>query len=282
METKFKESLKLKSTNLNLDTNRYRKILDEIISEIKDNSDYIQKVNGIDKQFYKTNIEIDKLLNIIEKLKRKELVNNQTTNNILVSYYGDPYITLQLCIEAISTNNKFILVIEDYMLGLNKIIINIIKTILKDYRIENKIFLFNLIDKEEIINNKNLIEKIICVGNKNTFEVYKKMKLDNLSYYPFNNIDVYCDTDELEELQKMIYEYGIKNNIDVTIYDEFEDINFAINFINMEGCGFCAVLLTKSKENEKIFKEKINSKYIFINENPFDKYEFDIRDYLKF
>lgn len=281
MEITFKESLNLQSTNLSLDTDGYKKILDEIISEIKDNKQYIQKVNDSDKQFYNINIEIDKLINIIQKLKRKELVKNKVTSNVVISYYGDPYITLELCIESIRTNNKFILLIEDYMLGVNKIIINLVESILKDYRIENKIFLFNLLNKEEIINNKNLIEKIICVGNRNTFELYKKIKLDNLLYYPFNNIDVYCDTDELEELQKMIYEYGIKNNIDVTIYDCFEDINFATQFINTEGSGFVTVLLTKSKENENIFKENINSKYIFVNENPFDKYEFCIENYLK-
>jgi hypothetical protein len=276
MEIKFKDALDLKSTNLKIDSNRYKKILDEIIVEIKDNKENIQKANDIDKKFYKTNIEIDKLINVVEKLKQKKLPNNANSKNILISYYGDPYITLELCIESIRTNNKFILLIEDYMLGINKLIINIVETILKDYRIENKVFLFNLLNKKEIEDNKKLIQKIICIGNKNTFEKYKKLKIDNLIYYPFNNIDVYCDTDELEELQKMIYEYGISNNIDVEIYDEFENINSAIEFINKEGSGFATVLLTKSKENELIFKNKINSKYIFINENPFGKYEFNI------
>ena len=281
MEIKFKESLNLQSTNLNLDDSRYKKILNEIISEIKDNKQYIQKANEVDKKYYNTSIEVDKLINIIEKLKEKKLTNNQKSNNILISYYGDSYITLELCIEAIRTNNKLILLIEDYMLGVNKIILNIIENILKDYKIKNKIFLFNLLDKEENINNNVLIEEIICVGKRNTIEVYKKAKLNNLFYYPFNNIDIYCDTDELEDLQKMIYEYGIRNNIDVTIYDEFEDINTTVDYINSAGSGFATVLLTKSKENEKIFKEKIKSKYVFINENPFDKYEFDIESYLK-
>ena len=280
MEIKLENVLKLKSTDLNLDINRYNKILDEIIIEIKENNKQLTQANKIDNSFYNVNIDINKLISIIEKLKVKRLQNNKSTSNILVSYYGDPYITLELCIESIRTNNKFIFLIEDYMLGINKLIINIVQNVLKDYRIENKIFLFNLLDKEEILDNKHLIKKIICIGNKNTFEFYKKMKIDNLLYYPFNNIDVYCDTDELEDLQKMIYEYSIKNNIDVTIYDKFENINLAIDFINMEGSGFISVLLTKSKENEKIFKEKINSEYVFVNENPFDKYKFNIEKYL--
>ncbi len=280
MKIKFKDILQFESTNLTIDINRYKKILDEIIIEIKDSKEELKKVNNIDNNFYDTNIDIDKLECIIENLKEKNVKNNKITNNILISYYGDPYITLELCIEAIRTNNKFILLIEDYMLGVNKLIINIIQNVLKDYRIENKIFLFNLLDKQEILDNKYLIQKIICIGNRNTFELYKKMKLDNLVYYPFNNIDIYCDTEELEDLLKMIYKYSMSNNIDVTIYDKFEDINSAIKFINMEGSGFATVLLTKSKENEKIFKEKINSQYIFINENPFNKYKFNIEKYL--
>ena len=85
MEIKFKESLNLQSTNLNLDDSRYKKILNEIISEIKDNKQYIQKANEVDKKYYNTSIEVDKLINIIEKLKEKKLTNNQKSNNILIS-----------------------------------------------------------------------------------------------------------------------------------------------------------------------------------------------------
>ena len=70
MEIAFKEALNLKSTNLRLDTNRYQKILDEIINEIKDNKQYIQKVNDVDKKFYNIDININKLINIIQKLKQ--------------------------------------------------------------------------------------------------------------------------------------------------------------------------------------------------------------------
>ena len=281
MQMNLSEVLKLKSTNVDINSNRFNRLLDEIIIEIKDSKEQIKKLNEIDKNLYNTNIDINKLINIIQKLKLKQLSNNKVTNNVIISYYGDPYITLELCIEAIITNNKFILLIEDYMLAINQFIINIIQSVFNDYGIKNKIFMFNLLDREEIEKNKEFVQEIICVGNRNTFETYKKMKLDNLLYYPFNNIDVYTDTDEFEDLQKMIYEYAIENNIDVTIFDKFESIETAIKYINMEGSGFSSILLTKSKENELLFKEKINSKYVFVNENPFNKYEFCIEDYIK-
>lgn len=280
MEETLNDVLKKESTNISINKDRYKKILNDIMLEIKDNKEEFKRINDIDKNIYDTNIDIEKLVNIIKNSQEKELILNKDSKNILISYYGSPYITLELCIEAVKTNNKLILAIEDYMLGINKLIVNIVQNILNDYRIENKIFIFNLLDKNVIAQNTE-IDKVICIGNKNTFELYKKIQISNLIYYPFNNIDLYCDTDELEELQEMIYQYAEKNFIDLEIYDEFENINRAVEYLNKYGNKFCTVLLTKSKENEEIFRNNIISKYIFVNENPFGKYEFNIDKYIK-
>lgn len=279
MEETLNDVLKKESTNISINKDRYKKILNDIMLEIKDNKEEFKRINDIDKNIYDTNIDIEKLVNIIKNSQEKELILNKDSKNILISYYGSPYITLELCIEAVKTNNKLILAIEDYMLGINKLIVNIVQNILNDYRIENKIFIFNLLDKNVIAQNTE-IDKVICIGNKNTFELYKKIQISNLIYYPFNNIDLYCDTDELEELQEMIYQYAEKNFIDLEIYDEFENINRAVEYLNKYGNKFCTVLLTKSKENEEIFRNNIISKYIFVNENPFGKYEFNIDKYI--
>ena len=280
MEETLNDVLKKESTNISINKDRYKKILNDIMLEIKDNKEEFKRINDIDKNIYDTNIDIEKLVNIIKNSQEEELILNKDSKNILISYYGSPYITLELCIEAVKTNNKLILAIEDYMLGINKLIVNIVQNILNDYRIENKIFIFNLLDKNVIAQNTE-IDKVICIGNKNTFELYKKMQINNLIYYPFNNIDLYCDTDELEELQEMIYQYAEKNFIDLEIYDEFENINRAVEYLNKYGNKFCTVLLTKSKEKEEIFRNNIISKYIFVNENPFGKYEFNIDKYIK-
>lgn len=280
MEETLNDVLKKESTNISINKDRYKKILNDIMLEIKDNKEEFKRINDIDKNIYDTNIDIEKLVNIIKNSQEKELILNKDFKNILISYYGSPYITLELCIEAVKTNNKLILAIEDYMLGINKLIVNIVQNILNDYRIENKIFIFNLLDKNVIAQNTE-IDKVICIGNKNTFELYKKIQISNLIYYPFNNIDLYCDTDELEELQEMIYQYAEKNFIDLEIYDEFENINRAVEYLNKYGNKFCTVLLTKSKEKEEIFRNNIISKYIFVNENPFGKYEFNIDKYIK-
>ena len=279
MEETLNDVLKKESTNISINKDRYKKILNDIMLEIKDNKEEFKRINDIDKNIYDTNIDIEKLVNIIKNSQEEELILNKDSKNILISYYGSPYITLELCIEAVKTNNKLILAIEDYMLGINKLIVNIVQNILNDYRIENKIFIFNLLDKNVIAQNTE-IDKVICIGNKNTFELYKKIQISNLIYYPFNNIDLYCDTDELEELQEMIYQYAEKNFIDLEIYDEFENINRAVEYLNKYGNKFCTVLLTKSKENEEIFRNSIISNYIFVNENPFGKYEFNIDEYI--
>lgn len=278
MEYSLKEALSINDTQIDIDNSRYKKILDEIQTELNSNKNELMKLNNIDKEFYDFDIKVEKLNEIIEE--SNDISKNTKSNNIVVSYFGDPYITLRLIIEAIRTNNKIILLIEDCMLGVNKLIINIVKMVLKDYKIENKIFLYNQIQMEEILENKDKIYKIIFIGNKETFDLYKKIDLENIKYYPYNNIDLYCETEEFENLQKMIYQYCLKNNIDIEIYDEFENIEKAIEFLNKYGSGFCTCLLTKSKEHEKLFKENIKSEYIFVNENPFGNIKFNVSKYL--
>ncbi len=278
MEYSLKEALSINDTQIDIDNSRYKKILDEIQTELNSNKNELMKLNNIDKEFYDFDIKVEKLNEIIEE--SNDISKNTKSNNIVVSYFGDPYITLRLIIEAIRTNNKIILLIEDCMLGVNKLIINIVKMVLKDYKIENKIFLYNQIQMEEILENKDKIYKIIFIGNKETFDLYKKIDLENIKYYPYNNIDLYCETEEFENLQKMIYQYCVKNNIDIEIYDEFENIEKAIEFLNKYGSRFCTCLLTKSKEHEKLFKENIKSEYIFVNENPFGNIKFNVSKYL--
>ena len=60
MEETLKDVLKKKSTNININNDRYRKILNDIMLEIKDNKEEFKRVNDIDKNIYDTNIDIER------------------------------------------------------------------------------------------------------------------------------------------------------------------------------------------------------------------------------
>ena len=273
---KLKEIIETKQTKNNFTKNDFNKILQRIKKEIKDNKDLIEKTDQIDRQNSPKmqKIEIDKLLKNIDKYTDTTPIKERENKTIITSYYGDPYITIELCIKSIIANNKIILAIEDFRLGLNKIIVEIFNKVLKERKINNNIFICNLISKSEIKENIENIDKIICIGNKNTYTNLKK--IPKVEYYPYNNIELYCDSDELTELQNKLYEYAIENNIEIEIYDDEYNIDKSIELINKYGEGFCAVLLTKSKENVEKFRQKVKTRYICINENPYNKYNFKI------
>ena len=54
---------------------------------------------------------------------------------------------------------------------------------------------------------------------------------------------------------------------------EFDEV---IEEINTNGYGYCSLLLSKEKKKIDRFKNEINSKYVLINENPFNSTRFEL------
>ena len=64
--------------------------------------------------------------------------------NVFISYSGDPYITLNLCLLAVVKKCKLILDINDKMLGVNKLLVSLVNNSLKEYKIPNIIQMVKL------------------------------------------------------------------------------------------------------------------------------------------
>ena len=258
----------LKSLNIKIDNNKYLKFLSNLKSEIKDNKNSIKKVNEIDFKYTEKIVNIDKLLKIIEEFEQMKISEKDNFENVFISYSGDPYITLNLCLLAVVKKCKLILDINDKMLGVNKLLVSLVNNSLKEYKIPNIIQMVNLISENDIKNKQDYFYKIIFVDNINTYNLFKKSNIKNVEYFPLYSIDMYCDNDEYEELQKKIFEYAYMNGTDIEVYSDYE-IDEVIDIINEFGTGNIALLLTKSKDNADKFKSRIVGKTIFVNENPF-------------
>ena len=269
----------LKTLNNVIDNNMFVKVLKDLKIEIKDNKNSIKKVNEIDFKYTNKNIDIDTLIEIIEKFEENNNNNsnfNEENNNtskdifynVFVTYSGDPYMTLNLCLLALKNKKKLSLNINDNMLGVNKFLVSLFNKVLENYKISSIVRIYNLISNSEIKKIQDSFENIIIIDDFNTYTLLKNCGVKKVKFFAFYSIDMYTDTEDLEELQLKIFEYANKNGTDIEIYRDY-DIDEVIEIINEYGTGNIALLLTKSKENENKFRNGIKNKKILVNENPF-------------
>lgn len=100
--------------------NEYQKLIKRIEEDLKD-KDILEKANKIDFNHSNRQVEIEKLIEIVEMYKCDEIKNDGEIKKYLVEYNGDFYTTLQLCLIAILNKIQMILDVNDFMLAEGKI-----------------------------------------------------------------------------------------------------------------------------------------------------------------
>ena len=116
------------------------------------------------------------------------------------------------------------------------------------------------------------LNKVVCLGTSNIYEIYKNIKKLEVEYIPLFNLFLYYDSEEYEELVEKIRSYAIDNFFEIEILDyeeEFEDVLYIMNCEKR----YASVLLSKDIEKQNIFKEKQNAEVVCVNENPFKDFE---------
>ncbi|MCI9365525.1 MAG: hypothetical protein HFJ54_02685 [Clostridia bacterium] len=241
-----------------MEKNLCNAMLSSIQKEIKNSSEKIEILREIDFKYCKLNVEVSKFIRIIEEYKEIDIKKENKQFTIYCN--GNPYIVLNLAIIAIKSNSSIKINIDDTMLGVNKLILEIINRIIKQNQMQIEI---------EIIKKINNEENIICIDRVNEFNILKREKR-NIRFIPYESIDIYSDSEEFEELFEKVYEYAISMNISIDIFDE-EGIEGLFKY----GKGKRKVIFTKNKE----YLDKYKEKNIFINENPFkeEKLVFDVQ-----
>ena len=102
----------------------YDAMFSKIQKEIIANKEEIEKLEKIDSKYCKIEINIEKLIKIIEYYKIKEIKNEN--KKILIYCNGNPYIVLNIAMIAITNNLSIKINIDDTMLGVNKYLLEII------------------------------------------------------------------------------------------------------------------------------------------------------------
>ena len=250
-----------------------KKIFDKFLSELeneitsKEFVNILEKSQQIDVKYYKKTIGSDYLKSVINEYKDSEC-SEKDLKKVLILLPGNPEIVFRLGIEAVKNNIDLIIGIEDFCLAQNTILIETINKVLEKIKNKNRVILKNLLNDFEIIENSKLVEKTIIIGNSNLYNrLQNKIDVTLNSYGIF---EVYSDSDEFEELQEMIFEIFNQNQFEVEYFDDLQ-FDDAVRIINKQGYKFCTILFSNDKNKITEFKDKMDSEYVIVNQNPFKR-----------
>lgn len=232
--------------------------------EFEKNEKVIKKANDIDLEINKNIIEIDEIKKILNQYKNISLINKELSKYIVI-YNGDPYLSVNILMQALIGKCQILLLTDEFMTGVNSIIFSIFRNILKKYKLN--IFFENQADYsiKQIKDLSKENQQIIVIGNSNTMQSLEE--LENVKFYPYNNIILYSDNEKYEELQKVIYKYAQEKQYELEIIYE-EELEDVVKVINADEFVDTVILLSENEKIKEIFKN-IKNKRVFINSNPF-------------
>lgn len=262
-----------------LTSNTINSFLDKLREIIRKNKELINEANKIDLSHNKKQIKLKEFESIIESYRSAEFLPEKESKRKIVIYKGDPYLTLHICLQAFIQNTKIVVMNQQFMNGVNSVIFEIFDKLLDEYGVRNLIDNFNEFSINHYSEIKKYYDETIVIGDSCVYQLLAKTE-NNVRFYPYNNIAVYCEDDRLKQLEEAIFIYANENQyeIEVVSADIFDD---AIEIINKDDFKSIAVLITQSNENRERFFYEIKNKEIFVNENPFKKDVGKVYNYLK-
>lgn len=278
MEKSDIENLKEEASRYALTDSMLKNILDNLSKAIIENTHNIIEANKEDVKINRKQIKIMTFIDIIDSYRDNECILNGDERKMVI-YRGDPYITLSICLQAITQRTKVLLLQENFMFGVNEILLKIIDEVLKEYKIYNLITSENNYPLKEIRKITNLFDEIIVIGDTTMYQLLEETE-KNVKFYPYNNLGLYCDSDDLEKLQEAIYIYATENQYEIEIIHD-ATLEEAIYIINSDEQKDVAVLLTRKNMSKEKFEKEIKDKEIFVNDNPFKQELEKLVNYLK-
>ena len=253
------------------------KLLISLIKYFRENRRIIEKAIEIDYKRWNRKIEFNKFLEIINKISYEYAENDMKSKDIktyVVIFNGDPYVTFEMVIKLLLTNNNGIFMIRNYMFATNSILITIIQNIIKMLKIKLIIKLYNNVDLTNIISQEKDIDKIIYIGDKFTYEYIDQNSNLPVIYNGYGSAIVYVE--EKEKFKDIIEKINIlaeELNLEIKIYFN-ANIDIFIKDINSKNRNYSCTILSNDIKSIEKFKKLINSKNIYVNENPFRNLEF--------
>ena len=267
------------ATRYTLTETELKAFLDRLKEVIIKNKYLINEANKEDLKHSRKQIKIKEFIDIIEKYKQTQGFLTKENERKIVIYKGEPYLTLHIYLQAYTQKTKVMLINQNFMNGVNAILFNIFNQVLAEYNITNLIDNTTSFSMQKYLEIKDAYNQTIVIGDSTIYHLLEKSE-NNIKFFPYNNIAIYCEDEKLEQLEEAIYIYANENQCEIeTIYaDKLDDV---IKIINNDTFKSMAVLITQNNENREKFFYEIKNKEIFVNENPFKKEVGKIYNYLK-
>lgn len=272
-------------------------ILKNIKISIKDNQDILLQANKIDtKNNNAFQLSFDIIDNIFKRVEKENIFYKDVTllqkddnkkiiygkqimdyGNVVIITDGNPYLSLEMILRNIIAGNTIVLVNNGFMYGTNNLIVNIVRSILENYKVsKNLIQLFITDDYKEVLNNYANIDLVVCIGNHELQRLIIRESKNKVITSGYENFDLYIeDTKYLDFLNKII-NTGLNVNLyinkDTNLdYDTaiiVSDIDEAIAQINYNGSRYSSAIFTSSNFNASKFIREVKSSIVTVNTSP--------------
>lgn len=259
------------------------KILNQIENNLIKNKNSLKKAFELDYNEWEIEVNLDKFLELINEIKKKEYLPKFTKQEI-ISGVGkialitnqNPYLIFNFCLTAIYTNNCVDVVLENKMLATNKVLIELIKKSIEELEIDFNIINYLEFDnKDEIISKQDNYDLIYYFGNKEEYiKFIKRIHIDS-EFENFGEMYVFVESKDFQDLLVKIDKFAYINEIKVNYLES--NLEKSIEQINKNNnINKISVIFTKNIENAYEFIKHIKSENVLVNVNPCDYFKYDI------
>lgn len=257
-------------------------LFEKIKNELVKNKINLQKGFDLDFKEWEFEVEFDKLITIIDSFKDKEYLPLFTKNKIIdgiglicLISNGNPYLNFEFVLSCLYTNNKVNVILTDKMLASNRLIIECIKKVLKNEKLnEDTVSYTEVISNDKVIGMQDEFDLLYYFGNKEEYINFSKRLHVDSKFENFGEIYVYVDTDEFKKELLEIDKFAYINEMKVNYYNEqLEMVTKLMNDKN--NISKISVIFTKNIDKAYEFIKKIKSENIYININPCEYIKFE-------
>lgn len=272
-------------------------IINQIQKALESNKEAITQANKIDqKNGNGFMVDFSIINNIFSNLEKENILYGNVTlsqkdddkkliygkqimdsGNVVVINDGNPYVIIEMTIRNILAGNTTIFSNNGYMFGSNKLLIQIIQSVLEQFNISKYLIqIFISENFDDILSNYANINLVVCIGDHNLQNLVLSKSKNKTIISGYENFDLYIeDTSHIDFLNKIV-NTGL--NIQIYINNETKidhpnailvnDVDEAIAQINYNGSKYSSSIFTTSTDNASKFIKEVNSKIVTINTSP--------------